>query len=233
MSPWYEGERTHEQSSGVGARNEVGGRKQRAIGDRRNHETRVRANSVRVRLDRPQIGIRRYFSFDQLNQLERRLRTKFAEIGLERLDEHRRSRFAPSVAIERREYSILEWQADAAEVGGMFALGIDADRATELVAELQRQLDHFVEGWHLELPVPAMRAETDERRVTTACLQAGATRNSARRRMRDQCATERLLQVAFERPVPLAREIHHQDARLLMTAANRHKDFNTTALTCR
>src|SRR6266850_1393180 len=138
------------------ARNEIVWRQQRPVGRGGDDETRAGADAVGVRPDCPQLLVRRHLPLEQLNQLDPRLRTDLPQVRLERLDEDRRARGVPSVPIERGQQAILQRQADAAEVGRVLRLRVDADRASELVPQLLRQLDHLVEGRHLEPAVPAV-----------------------------------------------------------------------------
>src|SRR5258706_1267096 len=150
-----------EESQRVGARNEIVWRQYRAVDRGGNHQPRVRADSVRVRLDHSQLFVRWDLAFDELNQLDLRLGAYLAEVRFERLNEHGRRRGVPPVMVEHREHSILEWQPDAAEVCRMLRLGIDTDWPAKILPELLRKLDHLVKRGDLELPVPGMRPELE------------------------------------------------------------------------
>jgi len=73
----------HQQSCCVRARYEIGGRHKGAIGNRRKNETCVRSYPVRIRLDRPQLSVGWDFSFEELNQLDLRLRPDLPQVRLE------------------------------------------------------------------------------------------------------------------------------------------------------
>src|SRR5262245_176309 len=145
----------------MGPNDEIGRRQQRPIGYRRNDQARVWSDAVGVRLDRLELLVGRDFSFEQLNQLDLRLRSKLAEVCLERLNEDRRGRGVPSAAIEHGEHPVLERQSGVPEVGRMFRLRIDADWTPELLCQLLGELDDLVKGWHFELPVPRVGAEVE------------------------------------------------------------------------
>ena len=78
---------------------------------------------------------------------------------LERLDEYGSVAAIPAVLRQRRDQLLFERQADAAEVGRMLGLGIDADRPAARRAEALGQLDHFVERRDRELAVVGVGSE--------------------------------------------------------------------------
>ena len=72
---------------------------------------------------------------------------------LERLHEHERAALVQVVVVERAHERLLERQADRAEVRRVLGLGIDADRAAQLVRQALGEVDHLLERGHLEAAV--------------------------------------------------------------------------------
>src|SRR5476649_301088 len=97
---------------------------------------------------------------DQLNQPDARLLAQRAEVRrFERLDEDGRLAAVPAVCAQPLEQTTLERQPDALEVARMLRLRVHTDRTAELAPELLRELDHLVEGGHLEPAVVLVRPE--------------------------------------------------------------------------
>src|SRR5438132_4972268 len=85
-------------------------------------------------------------SIDQLNEANAGLPAELAQVvRLERLNEYRRVAVVPPVRGERRQQSIFERQADAAEIARMLRFRIDADRPATFATKLLRECEDVVE----------------------------------------------------------------------------------------